>query len=66
MQEHRKQFPPPENGVDIIKYVDLYDYGKALMAQNNAVYTNYGFLSRKDGGPIQSQEDAPGMSMRME
>jgi hypothetical protein len=52
-----KKFPASENGVDITEYVNLQSYGKALMEQNNVVSTNYGMLSRKDGGPILFPED---------
>ena len=46
----------------IIRHLNLYGYGKALLEQENAAITPYGWLERKDGQPIQAMEQEPGMS----
>jgi hypothetical protein len=58
--------PYSELGVDLEKHLNLYTFGQELMEQNNAMQTEYGVLSRKDGGPIFGPMDAPeeGMVMR--
>ena len=45
----------------IIRHLNLYGYGKALLEQENAAITPYGRLERKDGQPIQAMEQEPGM-----
>ncbi len=57
--------PLKDLGVDIGKHLNHYTFGKELMAHNNIEETSYGLLSRKDGGPVLSQEDQPGMGMEM-
>ncbi len=49
----------------LCKHVNLYNLGRELMAQDNTVETSYGLLSRKDGGPVLSQEEQPAMKMAM-
>ncbi len=49
----------------LCKCTSLYDLGRELMAQDNTADTSYGLLSRKDGGPLLSQEEQPGMRMEM-
>ena len=46
----------------VIQHLNLYAYGKDLLAQRNAVVTSYGRLEREDGQPIQAMEQEPGMS----
>lgn len=41
----------------LIKHVDLYGYGKDVMEQYNYELTEYGLISRRDGQPIQAQEN---------
>ena len=51
----------------VIQHTDLYGYGKALLEKRHSVLTCYGLLERRDGQPIQNQQDAPrmgGMEMR--
>lgn len=36
------------------------------MKLENAEWTSYGVLKRKDGGPIQTQEQGAGLGMKME
>ena len=43
----------------IIRHLNLYAYGKALLEQENAAITPYGRLQRRDGQPTMEQE--PGM-----
>ena len=45
----------------IMRHLNLYAYGKALLEQENAVVTPYGRLQRRDGQPIQAMEQEPGM-----
>ena len=45
----------------IIRHLNLYAYGKALLEQDNAVVTPYGRLQRLDGQPIQTMEQEPEM-----
>ena len=45
----------------IIRHLNLHAYGKALLAQRNAVITPYGRLEREDGQPIQAMEQEPEM-----
>lgn len=52
-------------GVELSRYMNLYSFGAALMTHNNIKDTSYGLLSRKDGGPVLSQEDSPAMGMEM-
>jgi len=47
---------PEEEASLLLKHVDLYSYGKDLMARYNSQLTEYGLVVRKDGQPIQSQE----------
>jgi hypothetical protein len=51
--------PYSELGVDLTKHLNLYTFGQESMAQNNAMQTEYGVLSRKDGGPLFGQAEAP-------
>jgi hypothetical protein len=59
--------PFSEFCLELDKYIDLYTFGSALMEKNNVVMTEYGTLSRKDGGQLfsQSDEPEPGMGMEM-
>jgi hypothetical protein len=57
--------PYSELGVDLEKHLNLYTFGQELMKQNNAMQTEYGVLSRKDGGPIFGQAEAPEEGMQM-
>ena len=45
----------------IMRQLNLYAYGKALLEQENAVITPYGRLQRRDGQPIQAMEQEPEM-----
>ena len=56
---------PEEEANLLLKHVDLYGYGKDLMARYNSQLTDYGLVVRKDGEPIQSQEE-PSVQMNME
>ena len=51
------------DGPDITKHINLYTFGLEFMKHENAANTSYGVLRRKDGGPILSQADQPGMTM---
>jgi hypothetical protein len=57
--------PYSELGIDLAKHLNLYTFGQELMKQNNAMQTEYGVLSRKDGGPVFEQADAPEEGMVM-
>jgi hypothetical protein len=57
--------PYSELDVDLAKHLNLYTFGQELMKQNNAMQTEYGVLSRKDGGPIFGQAEAPEEGMVM-
>lgn len=51
----------------IAPYLDLHQYGQALIRRDGSVLTDYGLLDRGDGGPIQRMEDEPrwgGMEMK--
>ena len=41
-----------ERAEQLLPYVDLYSYGKALLNSQNAVLTPYGLVQRRDGEPI--------------
>ena len=56
---------PEEEANLLLKHVDLYGYGKALMERYNSQLTDYGLVVRKDGQPIQSPE-VPSVQMNME
>ena len=45
----------------IMRHLNLYAYGKALLEQENAAITPYGRLQRRDGQPIQAMEQKQGM-----
>ena len=45
----------------IMRHLNLYAYGKALLEQENAAITPYGRLQRRDGQPIQAAAREPGM-----
>lgn len=48
------------------KHVSLYNYGRDVMAENNAALTPYGLVQRRDGEPIHSDErqtEIAGMEM---
>lgn len=48
------------------KHVSLYNYGRDVMAENNAALTPYGLVQRRDGEPIHSDErqtESAGMEM---
>nr|WP_326184188.1 antirestriction protein ArdA [uncultured Oscillibacter sp.] len=48
------------------KHVNLYDYGRDLIAANHAAITPYGLVERRDGQPIQAPAEQPrqgGMEM---
>ncbi|MGM9601579.1 MAG: hypothetical protein ACI3W5_08350 [Faecousia sp.] len=49
----------------LLKHVNLYDYGKELMAHYNSQLTDYGLVARRDGQPIQGQTPENTMSMEM-
>jgi len=51
--------------IDLSKMVNPYALGEQVMKLENAAWTSYGVLGRKDGGPIQAQADQPGMGMEM-
>ena len=38
------------------KHVSLRNYGKDVIADNNAVMTPYGLVQRRDGEPIRNEE----------
>lgn len=51
-----------EKDAGLIKqHLNLYAYGKALLEQENAAVTSYGRLQRRDGQPLQTMEQEPGM-----
>lgn len=41
------------------KHVNLYDYGRDLVAANHAAMTPYGLVERRDGQPIQAPAEQP-------
>ena len=49
----------------ILPYVNLHEYGEALIQKSGGVLTSYGLIERKDGQPIQSprQEQIGGMTL---
>ena len=53
------------DATDLSEYVNLYAFGKKVMEHENAAWTSYGVLTRKDGGPILSQAERPNMEMEM-
>jgi hypothetical protein len=68
-QDELEKLLPPDKAAILFKYANIDNtLGRALLIQNNGAYTSYGLLSRKDGGPILSQTDAPvtGMGMCVE
>ena len=51
----------------ITPYVNLHQYGQALIQSYNGVLTAYGLIERVDGQPIQGMEESPkqgGMEMK--
>jgi len=54
-----------DKNIDLSEFYNLYALGQKVMEHENAANTSYGVLKRKDGGPILSQTDAPGMNMTM-
>ena len=51
----------------ITPYVNLHQYGQALIRSYNGVLTAYGLIERVDGQPIQGMEESPtqgGMEMK--
>ena len=51
----------------ITPYVNLHQYGQALIRSYNGVLTAYGLIERVDGQPIQGVEESPtqgGMEMK--
>ena len=50
----------------ITPYLNLYKYGQELIQDGGGVLTDYGLLERKDGQPVQAEEQQPqqgGMEM---
>ena len=48
----------------LMKHLDMFGYGEAVMEQYCYELTDYGLISRRDGQPVQVQEDnAPQMTM---
>jgi hypothetical protein len=41
----------------LTKHLNLYAYGRALMEQQNTLFTDYGLIGRRDGQPILTQSD---------
>jgi hypothetical protein len=63
--ELESRLPESLKNAELAKYVDLYGFGVKLSKTENMALTDYGLLYRKDGGPLLSQSDAPGMRMSM-
>ncbi len=40
----------------LIPYLNLYQYGDALLKKDGSVLTSYGLLERRDGQPVQAME----------
>jgi len=64
-EEELRFMMPEDDAALLIKYVDLCSYGKELIKQSNSKLTEYGLIARRDGQPIQSQENT-GTQMNME
>lgn len=50
----------------VASHLNLYQYGQALVEKCGGVLTDYGLIERKDGQPVQTQENQPkwgGMEM---
>ena len=45
----------------IMRHLNLYAYGKALLEQENAAITPYRRLQSREGQPIQTMEQESGM-----
>lgn len=43
-----------ENARLLLPYLNLHEYGEALIKESGAVLTSYGLIERKDGQPIHS------------
>jgi len=52
--------------IDLSRLINPYALGQQVMALENAEWTSYGVLKRKDGGPIHAQEQSAGPGMKME
>ena len=50
---------------EIAKHINLYPLGKELMQRDNIAQTSYGFLTRKDGEPVQVMNNDNGPVMEM-
>ena len=51
----------------MMPYLNLQQYGEALIQRNCGALTPYGLIERKDGQPVQAMEEQPqqgGMEMR--
>lgn len=59
-EELRLMMGAPEKDL-LAKHLDLYSYGRDLIAHYNEKLTEYGLLERKDGQPIQSRTIQPQM-----
>ncbi len=40
----------------LMPYLNLYQYGDALLKKDGGVLTSYGLLERRDGQPVQAME----------
>jgi hypothetical protein len=49
----------------LIPNLNLYAYGKDILAQDHSVITDYGLIERRDGQPILTQSEIPTQEMQM-
>jgi hypothetical protein len=49
----------------LIPNLNLYAYGKDILAQDHSVITDYGLIERQDGQPILTQSEIPTQEMQM-
>jgi len=64
-REYLSRLKGGDERIDLSKMVNPYALGEQVMKLENAAWTSYGVLGRKDGGPIQAQADQPVMGMEM-
>lgn len=64
-REYLSRLKGGDERIDLSKLINLYALGGQVMELENAEWTSYGVLKRKDGGPILSQAGQPGTGIEM-
>lgn len=64
-REYLSRLKGGDERIDLGRLVNPYALGEQVMKLENAAWTSYGILKRRDGGPIQAQEQSSGPVMEM-